>query len=125
VSLFGWPYSVLLPVFARDVLHVDATGYGFLMAANGLGALIGALALASLGDSPYKRKLFYGGLFGFCIMLGVFAQSHIYWLSAAALAGSGFFMIIFFATANTSCKRACPTNSAAESWAFTRSRSSV
>ncbi len=108
VSLFGWPYSVLLPVFARDVLHVGASGYGYLMAANGIGALIGALSLASLGDSPHKRKLFYGGLFGFCIMLGVFALSHIYWLSAAALAGSGFFMIIFFATANTAVQTRVP-----------------
>jgi MFS family permease len=108
VSLFGWPYSVLLPVFARDVLHVGASGYGYLMAANGGGALVGALALASLGDTPHRRKLFYGGLFGFCIMLGVFALSHVYWLSATALAGSGFFMIIFFATANTSVQTRVP-----------------
>ena len=108
VSMFGWPYSVLLPVFARDVLHVGASGYGYLMAANGVGAFIGALTLASLGDSPHKRKLFYGGLFGFCGMLCVFALSRVYWLSAAALAGSGFFMIIFFATANTSVQTRVP-----------------
>jgi MFS family permease len=108
MSLFGWPYSVLLPVFARDVLHVGAGGYGFLMAANGVGALVGALALASLGDSPHKRELFYGGLFGFCIMLSIFAQSRIYWLSAVVLAGSGFFMIIFFATANTAVQTRVP-----------------
>jgi MFS family permease len=41
-------------------------------------------------------------------MLGVFALSHVYWLSAAALAGSGFFMIIFFATANTSVQTRVP-----------------
>jgi predicted MFS family arabinose efflux permease len=108
VSLFGWPYSVLLPVFARDVLHVGASGYGYLMAANGVGALGGALTLASLGDSPHKRKLFYGGLFGFCIMLCVFALSRVYWLSATALMGSGFFMIIFFATANTAVQTRVP-----------------
>jgi len=108
VSLFGWPYSVLLPVFARDVLHVNASGYGYLMAANGLGAFFGAITLASLGDSPHRRNLFYGGLFGFCIMLAVFALSHVYWLSAAALAGSGFFMIIFFATANTAVQTRVP-----------------
>jgi len=106
VSLFGWPYSVLLPVFARDVLQ--ASGYGYLMAANGVGALFGALTLASLGDSVARRKLFYGGLFGFCIMLAVFALSHVYWLSALALAGSGFFMIIFFATANTAVQTRVP-----------------
>ncbi len=108
VSLFGWPYSVLLPVFARDVLHTGASGYGYLMAANGAGALVGALTLASLGDSAHKRKLFYGGLFGFCIMLCVFALSRVYWLSAVALAGSGFCMIIFFATANTSVQTRVP-----------------
>jgi MFS family permease len=107
-SLFGWPYSVLLPVFARDVLHTGASGYGFLMTTNGFGALVGALTLASLGDSPHKRKLFYGGLFGFCAMLIAFAQSTIYWLSAAALAGAGFFMIIFFATANTAVQTRVP-----------------
>jgi MFS family permease len=108
VSLFGWPYSVLMPVFARDVLHVGASGYGFLMAANGVGALVGALTLASLGDSPHKRKLFYGGLFGFCGMILGFALSKVYWLSAATLAGSGFFMIIFFATSNTSVQTRVP-----------------
>jgi len=108
VSLFGWPYSVLLPVFARDVLHVQVSGYGYLMAANGVGALFGALTLASLGHSVTRRTLFYGGLFGFCIMLAVFAFSHVYWLSAAALAGSGFFMIIFFATANTAVQTRVP-----------------
>jgi MFS family permease len=108
VSLFGWPYSVLLPVFARDVLHRGASGYGYLMAANGMGALVGALTLASLGDAPNKRRLFYGGLFGFCGMLIVFALSEVYWLSAASLAGSGFFMIIFFATANTSVQTRVP-----------------
>lgn len=108
VSLFGWPYSVLLPVFARDVLHTGVKGYGFLMAANGIGALAGALILASLGDSPHKRKLFFGGLYGFSIMLFVFALAKVYWLSAAALAGSGFFMIIFFATANTAVQTRTP-----------------
>jgi MFS family permease len=108
VSLFGWPYSVLLPVFARDVLHVGAAGFGYLMAANGVGALLGALILASLGNTPHRRALFYGGLFGFCIMLSVFAQSRVYWLSATALAGAGFFMIIFFATANTAVQTRVP-----------------
>lgn len=108
VSLFGWSYSVLLPVFARDVLHVGASGYGYLMAANGVGALAGALTLASLGETPYRRKLFFGGLFGFCAMILAFALSKVYWLSAATLAGSGFFMIIFFATANTAVQRRVP-----------------
>ena len=101
VSLFGWPYSVLLPVFARDILHANVGQYGFLVAANGVGALLGALALASLGDSPHKRRLVYWSLVGFCVMLGLFALSKVYWISAAVLGGAGFFMILFFATANS------------------------
>ncbi len=108
VSLFGWPYSVLLPVIARDILHVNAGGYGYLMAANGLGALFGALTLASLGNTPHRRKLFFGGLFGFCSMIFLFAFARSFWLSALALTASGFFMIIFFATANTSVQTRVP-----------------
>ncbi len=101
VSMFGWPYSVLMPIFARDVLHAGAAGYGYLMAANGVGAFFGAMTLASIGNYPHKRRLVFGGLFGFCGMLLLFAISKIFWLSALALAGTGYFMIIFFATANT------------------------
>ncbi len=108
VSMFGWSYSVLLPVFPGGVLHVGARGYGLLLAANGIGALVGALTLASLGNYPHRRRLVFGGLFGFCGMIVVFALSHNFWLSAAALVGAGFFMIIFFATANTSVQMRTP-----------------
>jgi MFS family permease len=47
VSLVGYPYIALLPVFARDVLHGDARTLGFLFAAGGLGAVTGVLALAT------------------------------------------------------------------------------
>jgi MFS family permease len=47
VSLSGMSYSVLMPVFARDVLHGDSHTYGFMMGAAGFGALMGALSLAS------------------------------------------------------------------------------
>src|SRR5688500_3102768 len=46
ISIFGFPYLVLLPVFARDVLGIGATGYGMLSAAVGFGALTGALGVA-------------------------------------------------------------------------------
>ncbi len=108
VSLFGWPYSVLMPVFARDVLHVGATGYGYLMAANGVGALAGALTLASLGGQVKRRTLVFVGVFGFSLMTFLFALSRNVWLSGAALACAGWFMIVFFATANTSVQIRSP-----------------
>jgi MFS family permease len=107
-SLFGWSYSVLMPIFARDVLKIGAKGYGYLLAANGVGAFFGAITLASLGNYPHRRRLVFGGLFGFCVMVTVFALSRNAWLSAAALAAVGWFMIIFFATANTSVQLRTP-----------------
>ncbi len=46
-SVLGFPFIVLMPVIARDVLHTDARGYGLLMAAVGIGAMLGALGLAN------------------------------------------------------------------------------
>ena len=50
VSLMGMPYTVLMPVFAKDMFHAGPHGLGFLMAAAGGGALIGAMYLASQAD---------------------------------------------------------------------------
>ena len=47
VSLMGSSYQVLMPVFAKEVLHGGSETYGFLMGAAGLGALLGAVYLAS------------------------------------------------------------------------------
>src|SRR3989442_1897187 len=53
-SGLGFPFIVLLPVVARDVLHTDARGYGLLMAAVGIGAMLGALGLALRGPRVHK-----------------------------------------------------------------------
>ncbi len=47
VSLVGMPYTVLMPIFAKDILHGDSHTLGFLVGASGIGALIGAIMLAS------------------------------------------------------------------------------
>jgi len=57
VGIFGWSYSVLMPAFARDVLHVGQTGYGVLLSANGIGALLGALTVATIGNQGNRRFL--------------------------------------------------------------------
>jgi len=66
VNLLGWPYATLLPVFARDVLNVGAAGLGTLVSASGVGALLGSLGLASLGNFRRKGLL----LLGFIIVFG-------------------------------------------------------
>lgn len=107
-SMFGTSFIVLMPVFAKDVLKGDATAFGILMASNGLGALVGGLSLASKAKLFERRTLIYGGLIGCCVFLSLFAISKIFWLSCAMLVCSGFFMIVFFATANTATQLRSP-----------------
>jgi len=55
--VFGMPYRTFMPKFAQDVMKMDASGLGLLMAAPGVGALISSLLTASLGDFQGKGKL--------------------------------------------------------------------
>jgi len=108
ISVFGTSHMVLMPVFAREVLHTGAVGLGYLMAANGLGALLGALTLASLGEHRQQHRLFFNGLLGFCSLVLAFAWSRWFWLSIVLMVGVGYCMIIAFATANTSVQMRTP-----------------
>jgi len=101
VSLMGVPFTVLMPVFATDILHGGPRTLGMLMAASGVGALIGALYLAG---RPTVRGL------GQVILLAVvlfgsslvgFGLSRRLWLSMAALLGAGLGMMVQMASSNT------------------------
>jgi MFS family permease len=107
-SVFGVSFAVLMPVFAKEVLHGDATAFGILMASNGGGALMGGITLASWGKEFERRTLVYAGLFGCCLFLVLFALSRVFWLSCGLLLCAGFFMIIFLATANTATQLRSP-----------------
>lgn len=88
--LFGGA-TAMLPVFAKDILHVDATGMGILKAAQGMGTILMLLWLGRypLKNSQGKTMLYCVGLFGLCIL--VFAISKNFWLSFAALFFCGIF----------------------------------
>jgi MFS family permease len=79
-TVFGMPYMQLLPVFARDILQIGPTGLGLLMASSGAGAIVGSVAVASLG---IRRQgvllLLMSGIFG--LLLAVFAN--LTWLPAS------------------------------------------
>ena len=101
VSLVGMPYTVLMPIFARAVLHGGPHTLGFLMSAVGVGALAGAVTLAmrpsvlGLGRViVWSASLFGIGLIG----LGV---SRLLWLSLVAVACAGFGMMRHMASTNT------------------------
>ncbi len=101
VSLVGMPYTVLMPVFATDVLHGGAHTLGFLMAASGAGALAGAVTLAMrktvLGLG--KRIVIATALSGTALI--VFGLSRHLWLSLAVLPIAGFGMMQQMASSNT------------------------
>jgi len=100
-SLFGFTYSVLLPAFAADVLHVGEAGLGALNAAVGIGALAGSLVVASLTRSRFRGQLLTAGSLTFPIALLAFAFSRSFPLSLACLATAGFAFVSQNATANT------------------------
>jgi len=88
--LFGGA-TAMLPVFAKDILHVDATGMGMLKAAQGVGTIVMLLWLNRypLKGKQGKSMLYCVAMFGLCIL--VFAISRNFWLSFAALFFSGLF----------------------------------
>ncbi|MGC8970800.1 MAG: MFS transporter [bacterium] len=100
-SVFGMPYTVFMPVFARDVFKVGARGLGFLMASVGIGALVDALVVATIGRYRRKGRILFIGISLLSIFLIIFSLSKSYILGLLALVFTGFFMIMFTATANT------------------------
>ena len=107
-SLFAMNRLTLIPLFADQVLHAGASGFGFLMASMGLGALVGALTLAffpGLGANPARQ--FWLGLLWVAALL-VFSFSRVFLLSSAALFVAGYSQISFVATANSRIQTLTP-----------------
>lgn len=107
-SIFCAPYQVLMPVFAKDVLGLGADGLGFMLAANGVGAAVCALWLASLGDFKHKGKFTLWGAYTFLMCLAVFSVSRNVALSLLALALLGAAMTTFRAMCNTLLQTTAP-----------------
>ena len=101
VSLFGMPYTVLMPVFADRILHVGAGGLGILLGAAGVGALGAALMLvARRGVRGMGRWVaFSSALFGVSLM--VFSRLEDFRLAVVVLVVVGFSMIIQISSSNT------------------------
>lgn len=100
-SIFGFPFLVLMPVFARDVLRVGAAGYGALTASVGLGAVAGALGVAVLSRRIRKGRTLVVAGTSFGLLVALFAQSRWFALSVALLALVGCAMIVNNALTNT------------------------
>jgi MFS family permease len=101
VSLVVFPYAVLLPVFAADVLHGSSRTLGFLLGAIGLGALAGAVYLAAKqGIAGIGRRIAIAtAMMGVGIVCLSMARS--LWLSLTILLFVGFGMMVHMASSNT------------------------
>jgi predicted MFS family arabinose efflux permease len=81
VSLFIGPFTTLLPVFARDILHVGAAGQGLLLTAMGVGALCSAVLIAAAGDRLPRGVLMLGSVMLYGFFTVMFAGSPWFWPS--------------------------------------------
>ena len=108
-SLLGRPYLLLMPAFAREVQHVGPQGLGLMVAASGLGSLIGALLLASLRSSKRLEHLLLitGVCFG--ISLAIFALVPFFLLASLVLIGCGAGATMTMMVANTLLQTSAPS----------------
>jgi len=100
-AFFVMPYSVLMPIFAKEVFGGGAGVYGFLMTCIGVGALVGALAVASLGPGGQRGKLLNASTVALASFVLAFVFVRTLWLAAAVLAVTGFFFVVQNSLANT------------------------
>lgn len=101
VSIFGAPFMVLMPAFAKNILHGNASTYGILLAVSGGGALLGALYLASRSTVLGLGRVIAISCTLFALAIVVFAFSDVLWLSMLATFLASFGMMVQMAASNT------------------------
>ena len=106
VSTVGFNFHVLVPLLASDTLHVGPEGFGFLSAAFGLGALVGALAAATFRSASWR--LFSIGTASFGVFALLLAPVQNAYLAGVLLVGVGVSFTLFTANANALVQLAAP-----------------
>jgi MFS family permease len=108
VAVFGRSYQNLLPIFARDIWHAGAQGYGILLSSAGAGAVVGAFGLASIRKAGRQGRLLVvsGVLFG--LSISCFAISPSFILGVLFLFLSGLTSTVFGTIIATFLQLAAP-----------------
>lgn len=107
-SVFALNFTLLASVLAKDVLHAGAQGFGLLMSAQGAGALVGAIAVASLAHLGPRPMLLFGGAAVLGIAEVVLSLIREFPAAAALFAVAGASMVLFTATVNTTLQLNTP-----------------
>ena len=101
IGLVAMPYAVLLPVFAKEILHGDARTLGFLMGAGGVGAITGAIFLASQKNVSRLSNIIVSSMCVFAVGAIAFSMSRILWFSMIMTVLIGFGIMVLIAAINT------------------------
>jgi MFS family permease len=108
MTLFGWSYTVNLPVVAGNLLQGGVSTYSALLSANGAGALLAALSQAAMAGRLDARKMLFVGLGVFIVALFLLSFAHTLTVAVMLLVFVGWGLITFFITANTTLQRRAP-----------------
>jgi MFS family permease len=108
MTIFGWSYSVNLPVVADRILQGGAGTYAGLLSANGIGALIAALSMAAMAHKFDPRNLIFTSIGMFCLSVIAIPFSDKQWQIMMWLVICGWAIITFFITANTYLQHRTP-----------------
>jgi len=94
-SMLIFPYLQMVPLMAKNYLHVGSTGYGWLQTGVGIGALVSALVVASFANIRYKGAIASVALLVYMTMILCFSFSRHYFLSLSLLIMGGMGLVVF------------------------------
>lgn len=100
-SIFGWSYSIVMPVIVKDVFHLGAAEFGYFSAASGLGALVGAIVVSSNVKKISPMKFMITGSLMFSLALILFSFSSIVWIALLLLFFSGLGILMQYTMINS------------------------
>jgi predicted MFS family arabinose efflux permease len=101
LSIGGWAYLSQFPAFVQDRLGLQADGYGWLLAMNGLGACTAALWVASQGRQLIKERTLFFGIAVYSLFIFLFGFQHNPVGAAFLVYFAGFGIVLFFSTGNS------------------------
>lgn len=101
VSVFGWSYTTVLPIIAKNVFHVGAAGLGYLYAASGLGSLLATIVIALFSKKISPIYFIVGGTILFSISIFLFSYTKDVNTASLLLFLSGFGLLSFASQSNT------------------------
>ncbi|HEY1795024.1 MAG TPA: MFS transporter [Stellaceae bacterium] len=88
-NIFGWPMTSMIPVIGQDSLHLAASGIGVLASMTGVGAFVGAIAIAIWARPPHFTRLYIGAVLSYMTLIIVFAMTPVPLASGTALLATG------------------------------------